>query len=80
MGRREPQPVSGMADGWEQTLLQPRVPTQRYQMGQIKSFRNDPKYHAKSLEQQLPSQPSEITLKSLQVEGGPRTGWAARGS
>ena len=77
---REPQPASGTADGWERTLLQPPVPTRRYQMSQIKSFGNDPKYHAKSLEQQLPSQLSEMTLKSLQVEGGPRTGGAAGGS
>jgi len=31
-------------------------------MSQTKSFRNDPKYHAKSLEHLLPPQTSEVTL------------------
>lgn len=67
----------GTANGQEWTLLQQRVHTQRYTKSQFKSFRNSSKYPAKILEQQLPSQPSEITFHTLRVEGEPRTGGAA---
>lgn len=67
----------GTADSQQWTLLQQRAHIQRHPSSQFKSFRNSPKYPAKSLEQQLPSQPSEITFHTLRAEGEPRAGGAA---